>query len=313
MVDMTDEPSPPNPNLADDEPPPDRRAAATSDPAALAELRSLAAVRDLVAGLSRPAAPDLREAVLGRIAARRRRRPRTRAAVAATLLAGCLAAFAVGRGRAPRPVAAPPPSPATVVAAVAPAAPAVVEPAAPTPTRAPVVARRFVGPPDERPALVRRLMERAGPVHVFLAADSRTIDAAGAAALVRLSSRRDFHRFDLPAEDDRPAAAVFVAVLDPAELRTLRMRLADALPGGVREREADPLLLADLARAETATTLRGAPAAELLVPRRELAIRSPVLDAPPEAEPAPAPPDVPAPAEAADDPATVLVWIPDGD
>ncbi|OJW19470.1 MAG: hypothetical protein BGO49_09115 [Planctomycetales bacterium 71-10] len=310
---MTDEPNPLISTLLDDESPPDRRraaeAAAAADPALAEELRSLAVCRDLVAGLSRPGPPDLSGAVLRSIAARRRSRAVSRAAAAAVLVAGGLAAYSAGRARPGGPAPVPRLAPATpVVATAAPAAPA---PEPPSPAPAAVAASEFVGPSDPRPLVVRRLLERPGPVRILLATGIRPADVAEVASLIGLSSHRDFHRFDLPAEGGRPGAAVFAAELDPGELKTLRMRLLDALPEGVEEQESGPTLLADVARSGAATTLRGDPAAEILVPRGEMAIRLPrdVSPPSPDAPPAPTAEADPA-ADDGDGPSVVLIWIP---
>ncbi|WP_337175170.1 hypothetical protein [Paludisphaera sp.] len=317
---MSDQPPLDILDLLDDEPPPERRraaeAAAASDPALAEELRSISAVRDLVAGLSRPSPPDLSGAVLRRIAARRRARLASRAAAAVVLLAGGLAAYSVARPRPTPPAATPAIAPPVVASIAAPPLPSpepVAEVAA-TPASVPVATREFVGPPDDRPLIARRLLERAGPVRLLLANRGRPADAAElaeVARLVGLSSRRDFHRFDLPAADGRPGAAVFAAELDPGELKTLRMRLADAFPDGLVEQESGPPLLAELGRAGTATTLRGDPAAEILMPRREMALRVPG-EAPATADEAPPPPAIGPDADPkeAEGSSVLLIWLP---
>lgn len=309
---MTDEIHPLIPILLDDESPPDRRraaeAAASADPAVAEELRSLAACRDLVAGLSRPGPPDVSSAVLRRIAVRRRFRAVSRvAAAAAVLTAGGLAAHYAGRTRPDRPAPGLDLAPAPAV--VATAAPAPPAPAPPAP--AAVATSEFVGPSDPRPLVARRLLDHPGPVRMFLATGGRPGDVADVASLIGLSSHRDFHRFDLPADGDRPGATVFAAELDPGELKTLRMRLVDALAEGVEEQDSGPTLLADVARSGAATTLRGDPAAEILVPRGEMAIRIPRDESQPPTD-APPPPSTDAEpvVEVGDGPCVVLIWIP---
>lgn len=291
---MSDEPSPPISEFPDD---------ATSE----AEFRSLAAVRDLIAGLSRPEPPDLTEAILHRIAARQRVRMISRVAAVVLLATACgLAVHSAGRPRPDRAVAITQIEP-TVAPATPTPAPAV---AIPTTTVA-ASAREFVGPPDERSPIGRRLLDRPGPIRVFLATAPHPAAAAELAVLLGLSSHRDFHRFDLPTADRERGAVVFAAELDPGELKTLRMRLADGFPDEFVERESPLPLLADVVRDATATTLRGDPAAEFLMPRRELALRLP-SDGAASAESAPPRPTAEPNVEPGGDdgPCRILIWLP---
>jgi len=221
----------------DDQLPPDERrsveAAVASDPAAAEALRSLAGVRDLVAGLSRPAGPDLAPNIMNRLQRRDRqgwrRRPSIqslRLAAMAGGVAASLAGLALLGDRLP-----PPRHP------IPPTAPAVPEPiladSAPTPTPTPDVSSEpavadLVGPPaptrteisDGEPApeiastgqpgadalapdldrsLIRELLGDHAPSPIFLVTNldgEGTSDRVG--ALLGLSTHRDFHRIDLP-------------------------------------------------------------------------------------------------------------------
>lgn len=224
--------------LLDDHLSPDERrsveTAVASDPAAAETLRSLAGVRDLVAGLSRPAGPDLAPAVLERLktrASRRAgRRPTIRPLRLATLAAGvaaslaCLALFG-GRFQGPqRPAQQVAPAPPEVLIADAspkskvdadaanPTAaaelvgpPAPVEPVAAT-GDAPAVAIASAEPPiAETPAidpdrlLVRELLDGRRSPRIFLVMDQEGESTADrVASLVGLSTHRDFHRVELP-------------------------------------------------------------------------------------------------------------------
>lgn len=312
---MTDDIHPQMAPLFDDDPPPDPRrlaeAIAASDPALAEEFRALAGVRDLVAGLSRPAAPGVSDAVLRRIASRRRARSVARVAAAAVLIVGGAAVLTADRPRVAAPAVAPRTAAVASIPIAVAAEPAVVLGPPTSSSTEPEAAPEMVGPPDDRPLIARRLLERPRPYRIFMGTPGRAADAEEVAKLVGLSSHRDFHRFDLPASDGRPGATVFAAELDAGELRTLRMRLVDAMSDGLDEQETGAAVVADVTRAGTATTFRGDPAAELLMPQQRLALRLPPdVPAPAEA-PARTPavePGTPAPAD--EGPSVILIWLP---
>lgn len=319
----------------DGESPPEKRSlferAAITDATRAEELRSLAAIRDMVAGLPRPAAPDVSKAVLERITAPRSRifglpattPPRVAAAMAAGLLvlAFGLASPHVFRRSVPAP-------PALVQA------PVVTHPVPTAIVDEPVGVPETVGPPavhatppvgvavKDRGTAALELLGRPGPHRILLiSAGDGPADAAETASLLEISSHRDFFQLDTPgpADESRPSA-VFVAELDPNELATLRNRLAGVFTGRIDEVEADPHLLTELASARRVTTLKADPAGEVLFPQNQMALQSPAVVASAPASQldggrieAASPPVPVVAAEAAghadDRPSIVLVWL----
>jgi len=320
----------------DDEVPLEARASIeqvmAADASRAEELRSLTVVRDMVAGLSRPAAPDVSGAVLARIVAPRGRifnSPLSTSAWIATATAAGLLAIAFGltassRSRGGRPN----PPPALVVSPIAspPAAAVIASDPAPDPEP--------VGPPaalaaspapaaEDRAVAGLEFLSRPGMRRVFLiSAQDDAADSNEAATLLEISSHRDFFRLDPPvseAERGGPAA-VFAAELDPNELTTLRHRLSGAFAGRLDEVEADHLLLTKLARVSRVTALKGDPAGEVLFPQNQMALQSAaVVGASPvlpreggrlEGPPAPPASDaVEGTSPAGDQPSIVLIWL----
>jgi len=300
----------------DDQLPPDERRsvemAVESDPAAAEALRSLAGVRDLIAGLSRPTGPDLVPEVMERLKGRNLehwgRRPMARRLRLAAWATGgvaasiaCLALFGERLQPAPRPA---PPSARPIESILAqsePTADSSVEPDAvelmgpPAPPRtelsidepAPAIASTDQ-PSAEAPAsdpersLVHELLDGRRSPRIFLVTDlDGDATTERVATLLGLSTHRDFHRIDPPpadAEGDAEKVAstdavAFAATLDPAELATFRERLATAFPERFEEGDEKPAVAAQLADRGRITTLSANPAADVLIPQTKLAIR----------------------------------------
>ncbi|MDG3003705.1 anti-sigma factor family protein [Paludisphaera mucosa] len=285
----------------DDELTPEQRreaeAAVAAEPTRADELRSLGAVHELLAALSRPAAPDMTGRVLARLAASPsptwgdiRAFPAVpalrRAAAAAVLVAGFLGVLAVARFRGDRrpdhPISARPIVPPVAIAepAVARDPVAVVDPIGPPTSVAGAGSGVFDPPSPTYPArlVARELLDRPGPYRVFLVSgvDDQAKDAE-VASLLGLSSHRDFYRFDVPAGESprTPRSLVYAAELDPNELSTLRSRLAAAFPGRLDEGNSAALLMSELSQLGQATTFRADPAAEVLFPQTKMALRLP--------------------------------------
>ncbi len=209
-------------------------------------LRELAAVRALVAGLSRSKAPgDLAPAVLASLPAQPRRivapwRPvATMLAAAAAVMVAVTPFFRTHDRPHPKPA----PAPANV--AVAPT-PTIVAPATP-PSAPPAAPRPAV--PDARGTALAEDRQRA---HAFLDGSEPTtvlvgVDSLDAKALevVRTAIRDTAPNLSLQAEirldpnrvvdPARPGAAViYLTMLDGTELNTLMSRLHQRLPGQVR-------------------------------------------------------------------------------
>ncbi|WP_165249015.1 hypothetical protein [Paludisphaera soli] len=322
----------------DDELDPDLRrsaeAAAASDPQKAEELRSLARVRELIAGLSRPAGPDFATEVLRRLAASGSRPaawafgPSLRwGAAAAVLLAASLGIRAAIRHRdepvAPPPVAlAPASAVATEVVEAAPRPPVAAEPVGPpealaraTPDPDPTGPPRLdpASEPDRSQLAAGELLARPGPHRLFVVSSVEgPPDLDEIAEVLKLTSHRDFYRLELPGDDraeaDAAGPVVFAAELDPAEVGTLRRRLEAAHPGQVGEEEAGSALRTELAELGRAVRLPAEPAAEVQFPQSKMAIRIPSV---PTAPPTDRPADVgPPPIEPAGDvPSVVLIRI----
>ena len=340
-------------------------AAVAADPIAADEFRSLAGVRDLIAGLSRPTGPDLAPGVMERLKNRRlesrrdrstARRPRIGALVGGVAASiACLVLFG-DRPQPPRPelpniTSAAPAPPPTNIEIVGPPAP--IRPESPA-------GETLVGPPAElalagRPTADSSAAEPARPILPELLADAdplvfsvadldETSTREQVAALLGLSSHRDFHQIELPPADSNGdaeaatsptrATVVFAATLDPKELATFRERLATAFPEGLEEGGPAPTLTAELMGDARVTTLPANPAGDVSFPQTKLAIQfrtgerrnwpalprdadRPDVDARPDQE-ADAPvadaesprADAPEPADAGQ-PRSILVWIVD--
>lgn len=290
--------------LLDDQLSPDERQsveeAVASDPAAAEDLRSLAGVRDLVAGLSRPTGPDLAPEILKRLELRDSRRMGERFAIRplrlAALAAGVAASlagvaligerFQPAHQPVPRVVQAPSEIPLVeaapeVDAATPPAVAELVGPPAPIESAIstddkPAVAIASTEPPSaEAPAAVdpeRRLVQDLLDDHpaprIFLVTDleGEATDER-VALLLGLSTHRDFHRVELSGDK------VFAATLDPDELATLQERLATAFPDRFEESDEKPAVAARLAEQGRVSTLAANPAADVRIPPTNLAIR----------------------------------------
>lgn len=307
----------------DDQLSPDERrsveSAVATDPAAAEALRSLAGVRDLVAGLSRPAGPDLAPEVLKRLEARELRRRGERSTIKiprlAALVGGVAASLAclalVGGGFQPwrrpaAPLVAPEPivEPVLTDSEVSPSVPEVIAPApvelvgppAPTESMAtpdgePSTAVVSIDRPgEEAPAVdparspAQELLDGRHSPRIFLVLDQEVeaIDKR-VASLLGLSTRRDFHRIELPraeAEGDSEGSApeeaiVFVATLAPDELATLQERLAVAFPDRFEESDESPAIASEVVDQGRVSTLAANPAADIRIPPTSLAIRFP--------------------------------------
>ena len=313
-------------------------AAIAADPEKAEELRSLAAARDLIAGLPRPAPVDLAPEVLRRIAAAsarprstldRARRPALWAAAAGVLLAVSLTGLRLHVG-APDQNQAPPP--ASVVAVAAFPTPEADAPsdADAAPVGPPLLASAIgegalIGPPGPEPkaepaplvaardAVALELVGRSGPHRAFIAPGP--LDPAQVGFLMGNSSHRGFYRFDLPGADDEASpgdgSVVFAAEMGPSELATLRRRLDATFPGQLDEVEAAPPLLGQLAEIGRASSHRSEPIADVLFPQTKMALKTPAeAPAPPTPSPEEAsPPDAggaPAPGASS---TVVLIWI----
>jgi len=293
----------------DDQADPDEKrraeAAIASDPAAAEALRSLTVVRDLVASLSRPRAPDVSFEVLNRLVADAGR-PRPwktwgpyvgrglgAAAVAASV---GLVVFLGGQSRSrvvsdPFPVvrpstpqiasatAVPPPAPvpATTVAATPTARPVAAEAAEPTPVA--VVAERPAPNRDEPPGF-RELWETTGPRRDFVVSpEAGESTTATVATLLGQSTHRDFYKIVVPprrggdAHDDAAAAVAFTATLDPNEFATLRRRLEAKFGDRLVMSDADPEVAALLADVGQVTAASATPAADVSFPQIKHALR----------------------------------------
>ncbi|WP_165071621.1 anti-sigma factor family protein [Paludisphaera rhizosphaerae] len=275
----------------DDELPPEARAsvehALSADASLAEEVRSLAVVRDIVAALPRPAGPDVSRAVLGRIAAPRRRliAAPTRTTWIVTATAAGLMAIAFGLATASRSRHThvnPPPvlthssvdsqPVATIVTAETAVDPGPVGP--PATLAAPAAPKSVV---EDRAVAALEILSRPGTHRVFLVSVlDDAIDANETAALLEISSHRNFFRLDVPASEEAPGqpGAVFAAELDPSELATLRRRLSGAFTGRIDEVEADHLNLTRLASMSQVTALKGDPAGEVLFPQNRMALQS---------------------------------------
>ncbi len=279
--------------------------AVASDPAAAEALRSLAAVRDLVAGLSRPCAPDASFGVLKRIAdeADRPRRWRTwgpylgrglaASAVAASL---GLVVFVGAKSRSPVrsdpprvPIAKPvgtlalgPPAQAAVPS-LAEAAAAEADDPAPTPrggqASPPVVAD--AEPPAPRrdlPPGFQELWAADGPRRDFVVTSSPDESTTAAVeTLLGQSTHRAFYKIVVPAgaSEARDASSVaFAARLDPAEYTTLRGRLGSKFRNRVVIGDSEPEVAALLADVGRVTSTPAAPAADVSFPQTRHALRT---------------------------------------
>ncbi|MDR3618172.1 MAG: hypothetical protein P4L85_02390 [Paludisphaera borealis] len=293
--------------------------AVASDPAAAEALHALAAVRDLVAGLSRPPAPDVSVAVLSRLAADAARPrpwktwgPYVGRGLGAAGIAASVAMVVVLGGQArswrlvePPQVAStlvvPVPAPVSTVAtpstrteAVATAQPKPVGPAPiSTPAPAVTVVESRVAQRDDPPGF-REFWATAGPRRDFaVTTDAGESTTATVATLVGQSTHRDFYKIVVPTGANGvpgdEAAVAFAATLDPNEFTTLQRRLESHFGKRVEERDADPEVSALLADVGQATSSPATPAADVLVPQTgELALRvrsgSPVSSRPEPAE-----------------------------
>lgn len=294
--------------LLDDQLSPDERRsveeAVASDPAAAEALRSLAGVRDLVAGLSRPTGPDLAPEILKRLELRNSRqvgerfaiRPLRLVALAAGIAASLAGVALIGERfqpahqPAPRVVRAPSEIPlveaAPEVDATSPAVAELIGPPAPIESTIstddkPTVAIASTEPPSaEAPAavdperrLVRELLDDHPSPRIFLVTDLKgEATDERVALLLGLSTHRDFHRIELSGDK------VFAATLDPDELATLRERLATAFPDRFEESDEKPAVAARLAEQGRVSTLAANPAADVRIPPTNLAIRFPPRD-----------------------------------
>jgi hypothetical protein len=287
-----------------------RRAEAivASDPAAAETLHSLAVVRDLVASLSRPPAPDVSAEVLRQIAANagRPRRWKTWAPyVGRSLGASGLAAsvaLLVFMGsqvrsrrlsqefdipRTPPPIASaipastPPPAPITATATSARTEIADVGPPKPVTSTAstvdPSVAIAAPRPVQfDKPRGFRELWTASGPRRDFVVTPGEGESTTEAVAtLLGQSTHRDFYKIVVPAKSggtpvDGPAVA-FAATLDPNEFTTLRRRLESQFGNRVEASDADPEIAGLLADVGHVTAASAAPAADVVIPQNELA------------------------------------------
>ena len=153
---------------------------------------------------------------------------------------------------------------------------------------------------EDRVSALHELLDRPDPHRVFLiSAENGPADFTETAALLEISSHRNFYQLDPSGADggNGPSASVFVAELDPNELATLRNRLSGAFAGRLDEIEVDRRLLAELANGRRVTALRAAPAGEILFPRNQMALQSAAV-----AGPSPALGGEPEPAERASRP-----------
>lgn len=276
----------------DDELPPETRAsvehALAADPSLAEEVRSLGLVRDLVAALPRPTSPDFSGAVLKRIVAPRPRviaapvsRPMWIVATAAGLLAIAFGLAASFRSRNLRVDSPPPMTQSSIVPQ--PEVPILVGETAvdPGPMGPPASLATPLPPPAvgeaDRAVAALGLLGRPGTHRVFLVStQDDAIDTDETAALLEVSSHRNFLRLDPPASDQASGEprVVFAAELDPSELATLRRRLSGAFTGRIDEVEAEPQILMRLARVGQVTTLKGEPAGEVLFPQYRMALQS---------------------------------------
>lgn len=323
-------------------------AAVASDPAAAEALRSLAAVRDLVAALSRPCAPDASLVVLNRIAAdadRRRRwktwgpylgRGLTASAIAASLgLVVFLGVESRLRGLSNPPRVRVPETSETLAAQppVQAAVPLIAEASAPEPTGSastPMVVQppaQIVAdaeqstPRRDQPPGFQELWSTAGPRRDFVVTSSPDEPTtATVETLLAQSTHRDFYKIVVPAgvtgtRDESSVA--FAAHLDPSEYTTLRGRLGSKFRNRVVIGDSEPEVAALLADVGQVTSAPATPAAEVSFPQTEHAFRI-HSDSPPtnrvEADDlADGADGVPAPMTPADPsgPSVVMIWIVD--
>jgi anti-sigma factor RsiW len=286
-----------------------------ADPGALETLNRLAAVRDLVAGLARPHAPeDFTRGVLNRLAAQAARPrpwkswgPYLGRGLGGSALAASVALIVFlgaesesrrrGRSDAPRvgptpslrvaSATTPIPTPTPAVAAPSPGPAEDVKtvelgplPAAVPP---PVVAVAEPATPQRvEPPGLRELWETAGPRRDFVVTSkSDEPTTATVASLLGQSTHRDYFKIEVPADlksappAETAVATAFAANLDPQEFATLRVRLESEFRERVALSESDPEVAGLLAEVGHATAASPTPAADVAFPRSALAIRSP--------------------------------------
>ncbi len=283
------------------------------------DLRGLAAVRDLLAGLPREAPRNLagrvlrqirRRAMLGVARGALARGP-VRAAAIVTVAAGLMVSLMMPwmlprpdhRG-APEPKGAHLADLATHKAPPGPSDPRwpafahprieqgrAAQPRYNRPTPAPV---ESTGAGRDELAHVREYLEHPGLRQVFLVTDPGDgSDERRVASIVEETTRYNFYKITVaqgiaidPKHPDR--ATVFALVVGPRELDNLRGQLRLALHERVEERPAEPAVMTRLAQIGQVEAC--SPVAEMQIPREDLAFRQddPTLPASP-------PPDNPRP------------------
>ena len=260
-----------------------------SDPRLAEDLRRLTAVRDLVAGLPRPAAPvDVSAAVVARLG----RRP---AKVWAVRVAALFASAAALVGAVTVGLLQPPPAPDRALSALPrprptpPIAPPSVDEPAPTPSVGPAFAD--LGP-DRNEAQraneaqrVHRLLDSPNLRKVFVVTDSFGGEAdRHVGSILEKTPRREsaYGRMtvaeEIAIDPEHPGkATVYVVVLDDRELARLRAQLNRAFPGSVRENDSRPEVVTQLADIGQVAVLPGTPVTDLVdrrITERERAIRT---------------------------------------
>ncbi len=287
------------------------------DPRLADDLRGLAAVRDLLAGLPRESPRDLsgrvlrqfrRRALLGVARGALARGP-VRAATLVTIAAGLMVSIMMpwmlprlDRGVAPE-------TKGSEMADIAPhkTPPGPSDPRWPAFSHPRTERGHADQPRDNRPtpapvksadagreelAHVREYLEHPGLRQVFLVTDPGDgSDERRVASIVEETTRYNFYKITVaqgiamdPKHPER--ATVFALVVGPRELESLRDQLRVALHERVEERPADHAVMTRLAQGGQVEAC--SPVAELQIPREDLAFRQDDPTAP--AQP---PPDIP--------------------
>jgi hypothetical protein len=259
--------------------------AACADPQLAEELRSLAALRELVAGLPAEASPDVADRVMRRIR-RRTSRPDTAASIewgpirsavllglAASVLGILALSWSLPKAGAPAPV------------------PLVVWQAPPEVKARPIVSERLWPPgtgernasradrPGAKPSTpselvhVREYLDNPQLRRIFLVADLEDGSAQRqVASFVEQTTRFNFYKITIsqgividPRHPDR--ATVFALAVGPRELESLRERLRTALKDRVEETDVQPAVVTQLADIGDVEACPPVPAAEMAIPR----------------------------------------------
>ncbi len=273
-----------------------------ANPRLAARLRALAAVRDLIAGLSRPVTPDMTPQIMSRLrlTARhrqarpwsQRRRSWTALAVAASVLGAVAILTAVpSRLAAPSRIAvATSPSESVAHAAGSPSSggnlTASLRPDSALPGEVFGPAEAQAVPygtlvnqvdPQQR---VRALLDDPRLSRVFLVADRIGQPTTHqVASLVERTSHRDFFKITVaegividPRHPDH--ATVFAVVLDDSEFEPFRNRLKEAFRDRLEESDIDPAVAMQLAEIGQVVALPAHPLGDLTIPSVSLALRT---------------------------------------